>query len=174
MSFSLFDATVPGYIRTLSAIDGIMVKARKHYQDNGLDIETIPGERLCGDMLPFSFQINCVVHHSLEAVEGVQAGTFGIPNPLEKDDFAGLEAHVQTAIGKLKALTPNDVNSLAGKDVTFVMGDFRLPFTAEGFLMSFSIPNLHFHATTAYDILRVKGVPLGKQDYLGAMDIKTA
>jgi hypothetical protein len=43
---------------------------------------------------------------------------------------------------------------------------------AEGFLMSFSLPNLHFHATTTYDILRARGVPLGKRDYLGQMRLK--
>ncbi len=47
----------------------------------------------------------------------------------------------------------------------------KLPFKAEGFLLSFSLPNFHFHATTAYDILRMKGVPLGKRDYLGKMRI---
>lgn len=56
--------------------------------------------------------------------------------------------------------------------MTFVLGDFKLPFTVENFLMSFSIPNLHFHATTAYDILRSKGVPVGKRDYTGSMRIK--
>lgn len=172
MSFSLFDATVPGFIRALSAIAAVMGKARKHYEDNGLDIETIPGERLCGDMLPFAFQINSIVHHSLEAIEGAQAGTFGIPGTLERQDFAGLEAHVLSALEKLKSVSPDDVNSLLGKDVTFVMGETRIPFTAEGFLMSFSVPNLHFHATTAYDILRMKGVKIGKRDYLGALDVK--
>ena len=56
--------------------------------------------------------------------------------------------------------------------MAFVMGERRMPFTAEGFLMSFSLPNLHFHATTAYDILRMQGVPLGKRDYLGGLRLK--
>ena len=50
--------------------------------------------------------------------------------------------------------------------------DFKLPFTAEGFLTSFSLPNLHFHATVAYGLLRARGVKLGKRDYLGAMWLK--
>ena len=48
-----------------------------------------------------------------------------------------------------------------------------MPFTAEGFLLTFSLANFHFHATTAYDILRSKGVPLGKRDYLGRIKLKT-
>lgn len=174
MPLSLYDATVPGFIRTLTAISGVMAKGRGYYLSHAMDVESLPGERLCGDMLPFSFQINSIVHHSIEAIEGVQAGTFGIPHPLAKDDFGSLEAHVQSAIGKLKALTPDDVNDLSGKDVTFIVGDTKIPFRAEGFLMSFSVPNFHFHATTAYDIFRMKGVPIGKRDYLGALDVKTS
>ena len=61
---------------------------------------------------------------------------------------------------------------MAGKDVVFSMKDVTIPFVAEDFLMSFSIPNFHFHATTTYDILRMKGVTLGKRDYLGKLAIK--
>jgi hypothetical protein len=57
--------------------------------------------------------------------------------------------------------------------VIFEFRNTRLPFTAEEFLLSFSLPNFHFHATTAYDILRSKGVPLGKRDYLGALRLRT-
>ena len=64
------------------------------------------------------------------------------------------------------------MNDLEGKDVTFKIGEFKLPFTAEGFLMSFSLPNFYFHSATAYDILRNKGVPLGKRDFMGKMRTK--
>jgi hypothetical protein len=57
--------------------------------------------------------------------------------------------------------------------MVFQLGERQMPFTVENFLMSFSTPNLHFHATTAYDILRSKGVPLGKRDYMGRMRLKT-
>ena len=69
----------------------------------------------------------------------------------------------------LQPLTAEEVNGLAGREV-------RTPwwtFTAEGFLMSFSLPSFYFHAATAYDILRTKGVPVGKLDFLGQLNIKT-
>jgi hypothetical protein len=69
-------------------------------------------------------------------------------------------------------LKPDAVNALVGRDVAFQFGDRKLPFTAEEFLMSFSLPNFFFHATTAYDILRHKGVPLGKRDFMGRLRIK--
>jgi hypothetical protein len=79
---------------------------------------------------------------------------------------------VATTKAALEALTAAEVDARAGKDVTFEMGDFKIPFTAETFIMSFSLPNFYFHATTAYDLLRMKGAPLGKRDFLGAMRMK--
>ena len=64
------------------------------------------------------------------------------------------------------------VNEWEGKDVVFKLGEMSMPFTAEGFLFSFSKPNLYFHATTTYNILRMKAVPLGKRDFLGALQLK--
>ena len=73
----------------------------------------------------------------------------------------------------MEKATAGDLNACAGKDVIFSVGDRKIPFTAEGFLQTFSLPNFFFHATTAYDILRSKGVPLGKRDFLGKMKIKS-
>jgi hypothetical protein len=53
-----------------------------------------------------------------------------------------------------------------------VAGERQADFTAENFLLSFSQPNFYFHATTAYAILRWKGVPLGKRDYTGRLRLK--
>ena len=63
------------------------------------------------------------------------------------------------------------MRSAAGTS-SFNLGEHKLPFTAEGFLMSFSLPNFYFHATTAYDILRTNGVPLGKRDFMGRLKMK--
>src|SRR5262249_28916741 len=124
---------------------------------------------LYSDMLPFRFQVISVAHHSQGALAGAKAGEFRPPSAVESLNYAGLQALVADAQASLKALTPAEVNALEGKDVIFHLGSRQMPFKAEGFLMSFSTPNLHFHATTAYDILRSKGVPLGKRDYMGQM-----
>jgi hypothetical protein len=79
---------------------------------------------------------------------------------------------VTDARNELSVLTPETVNALVGGDVTFRLGDRALPFTTEGFLMSFSLPNFFFHAATAYDILRHKGAPLGRRDFMGKMKLK--
>ncbi len=69
----------------------------------------------------------------------------------------------------LEALTPEDVNSWAGRNLGLQIGPRRLAFTSETLILSFSLPNFHFHAVTAYDILRSRGVPLGKRDYEGRL-----
>ena len=129
--------------------------------------------RLAPDMLPFRFQIRCAVHHSLGAIRACKSGVFAPPRPVPALDFAGLQKQVTEAREELQKVKPDDVNGLHGKDMIFQLRDNKLPFTAEGFLLSFSLPNFYFHATTAYDILRSKGVPLGKRDFLGRLRMKS-
>ena len=91
---------------------------------------------------------------------------------LEYESHRGLQKLVADARAGLEAMKPTEVNALEGKDVSFQFRDTKLPFVAEAFLLSFSLPNFHFHATTAYDILRSKGVPVGKRDYMGRLRLK--
>ena len=94
------------------------------------------------------------------------AGGFVPPKPAG-EDYAGLQKLVSDAKAALEAIKPEQVNGLEGKDVIFSVGDRKVPFKAEGFLMSFSLPNFYFHATTAYDIVRQCGVEVGKRDFMG-------
>ncbi|MGE0829992.1 MAG: DUF1993 family protein, partial [Hyphomonadaceae bacterium] len=85
-----------------------------------------------------------------------------------------MQGAIADAQARLRTLSPAEVDGLVGKDVIFDLGAMKLPFTAEHFLFSFSLPNFYFHATTAYDILRARGAPLSKRDYLGQMRMKAA
>ena len=123
-------------------------------------------------MHPLRFQIVSVAHHSRGAMEATKSGVFTPPTAKPDLDYAALQALVTEARGELTALRPEAVNALLGRDVTFRVGDRTLPFTAEDFLMSFSLPNFFFHATTSYDILRYKGAPLGKRDFMGRLKLK--
>ncbi|MPZ33335.1 MAG: DUF1993 family protein [Rhodospirillales bacterium] len=173
MAVSLYDLSVTNYLQTLGAVEGFVAKSLSHFNDNKVDANEVADLRLAPDMAPFRFQIHSVVHHSLGAIRGVQAGLFAPPPPVPSLDFAGLQKQVGEAREELQKLTPAEVNGLEGKDMVFQTRDNKLPFTAEGFLLSFSLPNFYFHATTAYDILRSKGVPLGKRDFLGRMRMKS-
>ncbi|VFU09420.1 DUF1993 family protein [Methylocella tundrae] len=113
-----------------------------------------------------------LVYHSVNAIEAIRSGLIGLPGERPLHDYAGLQGLVNDARSALRKLTSEEINAREGADVLFKVGDSERLFTAEGFLMSFSLPNFHFHATTAYDILRMKGAPLGKRDYMGALRLK--
>jgi hypothetical protein len=172
MALSLYDATVLGFIQTVGGVAGFMERGLSHCTDNGIDPNEIVEARLFPDMLPFRFQILSTVAHSIGAVEACKKGLMTPPGAPPELDYPALQKAVADALAALKALNPDEVNALEGRDMIFALGDFKLPFTAEGYLFSFATPNLHFHATTAYDILRTKGVPLGKRDYLGQLRLK--
>ena len=65
----------------------------------------------------------------------------------------------------------DEINALADKPMLFKMGETEIPFTTDNFMLSFSLPNFYFHATTTYAVLREHGVPLGKMDYLGQLRV---
>ena len=174
MAFSLYDATVANYLQILGGVSGVLDRSLVHFREKNVDPETIVEARLAPDMLPFRFQIISVAQHSRGAIEGVQQGAFKPPAFKTPYDYAGLQGLVADTQKTLSALTPETINALGGKDVVFHLGERQLPFIAEGFLMSFSLPNFYFHATTAYDILRTNGVPLGKRDFMGRLNLKKA
>jgi hypothetical protein len=174
MAVARYDLSVTNYLQTLGAVEGFLAKGLTHFQEGNSDPNAVLDERLYSDMLPFKFQVWATAHHSLGAIKGVKEGVFGPPSPIPATmDYAGLQKAVAEAREALQKVTPDEVEAVQGKDVTFQLPSMKIPFTAEGFLLSFSLPNFYFHATTAYDILRHKGVPLGKRDFLGRMRIKS-
>lgn len=174
MTTSLYDISVASYLQTVAAVAGVLEKGLAYCKEAGINPEDIVESRLCGDMLPFRFQVLSVVHHSAGALGGIKAGSFGPPGTSDPLDYKGLQGLIASTLETLRAYTPDEVNGWSGKDVVFKIRDMSIPFTAETFVLSFSLPNLHFHASTAYGILRAKGAPLGKRDYLGGLRFKTA
>ena len=168
MAITLYDATVPNFLQVLAGLRGVLDKGLAHAKATGVDPETLVETRLCGDMHPLRFQVVSVAHHSRGALEGVERGRFSPPQT-GNENYAALQALVAEAEAALGRYTPEQINKLEGRDLNFVLGDRSLPFVAEDFLFSFSLPNFYFHATTAYDILRWKGVPLGKRDFMGRL-----
>ena len=172
MTISLYDVSVASFLRMLGAVSGFLDKGLAHCEANGIDPATLVETQLKDDMLPFMFQVVSVAHHTRGAIAGAKAGVFSPSSGIGTLDYAGLQKLVADARSALQAMTPDEINALEGRDMVFQLGERQMPFTVPAFLMSFSIPNLHFHATTAYDILRQAGVPLGKRDYLGALPMK--
>ena len=172
MALSLYDISVANYVQTLGAVAGFLDKGAAHCASEGMDPGELVETRLVADMMPLRFQIASVAHHSLGALKGAQAGVFKPPASGDELDYAGLQALVSETSQQLQDYDRATVDALEGKDMVFELGANKLPFVAENFILSFSLPNFYFHATTAYDILRHKGVPLGKRDFMGQMRMK--
>ncbi|HEX2816388.1 MAG TPA: DUF1993 domain-containing protein [Phenylobacterium sp.] len=174
MATSLYDLSVASYLQTVGAVAGFLDRAAKHCAETGADPDDFVDARLFEDMAPFHFQIEAAWHHSVWGLEAIKTGVFAPPALVGAASFADLQVMIAKAETALKAFTPDEVNSWAGKNLDLQIGPRWLQFTSETFILSFSLPNFHFHAVTAYDILRTQGVPLGKRDYEGQMRLRTA
>jgi hypothetical protein len=174
MATSLYDLSVASFLQTGTAVAGFLDRTARHCAETGADPDDFVDARLIDDMAPFHFQIEALSHHCVWGMEAVKTGVFDPPALIGPIPFADLQAMIARAVTALEALTPDEVNRWAGKDLDLQIGPRRLAFTSETFLLSFSLPNFHFHAVTAYDILRMKGVPLGKRDYEGQLRTRGA
>jgi len=172
MAFSLYAATVPTYLQVMGSIGGLLEKAEAHCADQGIAPSEIIQSRLAADMLPFCYQVKATAVHSVGAIEGVRRGVFSPDTSPPPDSFPALKTLIADAIAVLAAIKPTEVDSFVGRDMRFSFGERHIDFVAEDFLLSFSQPNFYFHATTAYDLLRSKGIQIGKRDYLGRLRIK--
>ena len=169
MTISLSNISVKTYLQLLPAASNIMQKAKAHFEEEGTNLQEIVDMRLYEDMATFSFQVFSIAHHSLGAINALKEGEFGPPNMPSGLDFESLHNMIKDAEAQLLEVSCEDIDKLLDGQVIFKMGDIRWPFTNEDFILSFSLPNFYFHLTTMYDMLRVKGLPLGKMDFVGQM-----
>lgn len=172
MPTSLYDLSVPTFLQTVRAIGGFLGRAATHCAETGGDPDDFVDGRLFEDMAPLHFQIEAAWHHCVWGVEALKTGAFTPPALVGPVPFADLQAMIAKAETALERFIPDEVNGWAGKALDLQIGPRRLAFTSESFILSFSLPHFHFHAVTAYDILRSRGVPLGKRDYEGRLRTK--
>lgn len=166
---SLYELSVPTFLQTVRAVGGFLDRAAAHFAAAGVDPDTVVHARLAEDMAPLHFQIEAASHHAVWGVEALRTGAFTPPALVGPVPFAALRATIGAAQTALEAVDPGAIDACAGRRLDLRIGPRRLAFTAETFLLSFSLPNFHFHAVTAYAILRARGVPLGKRDYEGRL-----
>lgn len=183
MSTSLYDLSVPTFLQTVHAVGGFLERTTRHCAETGCDPDDFVHARLHPDMAPFHFQIEALKNHSVWGLEAARTGVFAPPSLAGAMSFADLRTTISQTTTTLEALTPDEVNSWSGKDLdidvfrpvdeekasTSAWAPRTLAFTPETFLLSYSLPNFYFHAVTAYNILRSRGVPIGKGDYEGRL-----
>jgi len=173
MTTRFYDISVATCIQVVTAVDDFMTKSLRYCQENGLDSEEIVETRFRENMRPFRYQVFSVGLHSLTAMRALESGEFLRPESYpEHTNYAELHQSIKEQLETLNNYTPDLVNSWADRRVTLKIPGSSVPFTAVNFILSFSHPNLFFHASNAYNIFRMKGVPLHKRDFIGPFRLK--
>jgi hypothetical protein len=154
MVLSLYAATVPSYQQILGAVAALLGTAENFCAERGFTPQDIIQARLAPDMFPFAYQVKSTAVHSLGAIEGIRRGSFSPDVTPPPETFAALKTRIAETLTALAQIERAEVDGFIGRPMRFVAGERQLEFTAENFLLSFSLPNFYFHAATAYDLLR--------------------
>lgn len=172
MSLSLYDAFVPGCQQILTGLTNVIGKGESFAQEQGIDPAELYAAKLAEDMWNLPWHVRSCWMHSGYALERLEMGEFTPDFTTLPEDWDSMRAMIADAQDKLANVTPDQLKAVADKPIAFVMGGKTLmTLTGQNMLLSFNQPNLYFHATTFYDILRMKGVPLGKMDFMGPVRI---
>ncbi len=165
MSLSLYDASITVYIRMLGNLSHFLNKAETFAAAEHVELSTLTEAGLGHGMFPFARQIQM-------ASDGAKSGgarLAGIEAPSMPDTettFPELKERIAKTIAFLETISRDQVDGQEARQIVLTFPGRSMEFTGESFLLTFSMPNLFFHVTTAYAILRSHGVPLGKMDFL--------
>jgi hypothetical protein len=171
MATSFYDLSVGTYTQLLRGAVGTLEKTKAYCAEQGIATSDILKTSLIDDMWDFHMQVISFNHHSAKTIEALTSGEFVPPLGYEPRDYDGLLEMTKASLVVMESQESETINSTAGNTIVFKLGPNEMPFTAENFVSSFSLPNFYFHLTTAYDILRMKGVPIGKMDFIGKLKI---
>lgn len=168
MALSLYDVSVPVFIRGLGQLTHILDKGLAHAQEAGIDPSELVSARLAPDMFTLAGQ----VQSASDAAKFGTARLAGVTAPSFADDettYAQLQARIAKTVDYLQTVDRSLIDGAEEREITMKVRGTELKFPAQRYLLQFSLPNFFFHVTTAYDVLRHSGVPVGKPDYLGRL-----
>ncbi|MDY0873665.1 DUF1993 domain-containing protein [Dongia rigui] len=168
MAFSIYRASIPVLIRGFENLTDILKKGEAFAAEKGLAPGDLLEARLYEDMHNLIKQVQL----ASDSAKGCGARLAGIENPSfpdEESNFAELHARIGKTVDFLKTISERQLDGAEAKTITMKVRGRELNFTGADYLLNFALPNFYFHVTTAYDILRHKGVPLSKLDYLGKL-----
>ena len=169
MTLSMYQASIPGFIRTLGNLSEILKKAEAYAESKKIDPSVLVNARLAPDMFPLSRQIQIAT----DGVKGFAARASGTDMPSWPDTestFAELQARIKKAVDFLQGFKPAQIDGSEDKAIVIKTPNRELNFKGQPYLVSFVIPNFYFHITTAYAILRHNGLDIGKMDFLGKVE----
>ena len=165
----MYDACIPALIRTLNNLSAILKKGEEYADAKKIEPSVLLNARLFPDMYPLTRQVQIATDMS----KGAVARLAGLEIPKFEDDettFAQLQARIAKTVAFIDSITPEQMVGAKNRDITITVRKMELKFTGQTYLLTWVNPNVYFHVTTAYNILRHNGVELGKTDFLGPRD----
>ena len=169
MTLSLYDIAAPLFRVQLSALAAVLDKGAASAEARKIDPAVLLGARLAPDMFPLTRQVQIAT----DIARGCVARLAGLEPPKEDDtetSFAELKARIQRTIDYIDGVSPAALEGAERREITLKQRTGEITMSGIKYLTWFAIPNVGFHSTTAYNILRHNGVEIGKRDFLGPKD----
>ena len=166
MTISMYQASVPRFANMLGNLSNILDKAQAHVDAKKLDANALLNFRLYPDMFPLSRQVQI----ACDTANGLVARLAGVEIPVHENNeasFADLKGRIAKTIAFMQSIPAEKIDGTEDKDIVTKRGDKETHYKGMQFLLGHAVPNVYFHITTAYAILRHNGVEIGKRDYLG-------
>lgn len=168
MSISLYQSSVPIIKGMLGNLSAILAKAELYAKNRKFDEKNLLDSRLFPDMFPLIKQIQVAT----DQAKGGCARLAGVEPPKFADDettMAQLQDRIAKTIAFIDGIDPAAIDGAASRQIQYTMRDFNFEFSAQQYLTNWVFPNFYFHVTTAYDLLRMGGLEIGKGDFLGSL-----
>ena len=166
MTISMYQASVPRIVNMLTNLDHLLDKALVHIESKKWNEAALTPFRLYPDMLPMTRQVQI----ACDTAKGVVARLAGVDIPAYEDNevsFADLKQRIAKTMAFVNSFTAAQIDGTEDKDIVTKRGDVETRYVGMQFLLNHAMPNIYFHITTVYAILRHNGVEIGKRDYLG-------
>lgn len=166
MSISMYQTSVPAFLQTLNALDAIFVKAESYCAAKKIDPAVLLQSRLYPDMFPLARQVQI----ACDFAKGGSARLAGkdVPNwPDNEATIADLRARITKTLDFISTVKSSDIDGSEARDISMKVAGQQMDFKGLPYLTQFVLPNLYFHAATAYAILRHNGLEIGKRDFMG-------
>ena len=167
MAFNMYTASIPVFIHGMRSLSGVLAKAHADAAARKIDFAVLIGSRLAPDMHPLSKQIQIasdMVKNGAARLSGTEAPSF----PDTETTYEDFQARIEKTIAFLGGLGEGQFEGSESREIVLKFPGREMKFSGAGYLTSFVLPNMYFHLTTAFAILRHNGAPIGKADFMGA------
>lgn len=166
MQISMYQASVPRLANLLENLSGILDKAQAHADASGVDVSVWMNYRLAPDMYPFSKQVQIVCDKARSVV--ARLARMEVPYYVDDEQtFAELKVRIARTLDFIRGVPAELIDGTEDDEIVLPVTGKETRYKGLQLLLGHSMPNVYFHATTAYNILRHNGVPIGKRDFLG-------